>query len=116
MNIFKERHSVRKYKDKDVPNELIKTIVEEASYAPSGKNRQNWHVVALKKQADKEIIMKSMYEKIEKLEGKSQGEALSKVKKMTYYLSWLTDAPVVFLIYASDYIPTGYEILKSLLI
>lgn len=109
MNLFKERHSVRKYKNEDVANEVIEKIVLDASYAPSGKNMQNWHVVALKKQSDKDIIMKSMTQKISELELKAESESLAKIKKMTPYLEWLTKAPVVFLIYASDYIPTGYE-------
>ena len=109
MNIFEKRHSVRKFKEEDVSNDLIKEIIRDASYAPSGKNKQNWHVVALKKQSDKDMIMQSMTEKIEKLEKISSNEELGKIKKMTPHLGWLTKAPVVFLIYASDYIPTGYE-------
>jgi len=109
MNLFEKRHSVRKFKEQDVSNELIEKIVADASFAPSGKNKQNWHVVALKKQSDKDMIMQSLSEKIEKLEKISDSESLIKIKKMTPYLAWLTKAPVVFLIYASDYIPTGYE-------
>lgn len=109
MNLFKRRYSVRKFKDIDVPNELIERIVTDASYAPSGKNMQNWHVVALKKQSDKDMIIDSMKEKIELLEKKGESDSLSKIRKMYSYLAWLTKAPLVFLIYASDYIPTGYE-------
>ncbi|MGB3366523.1 MAG: nitroreductase family protein [Acidaminobacteraceae bacterium] len=109
MNLFEKRHSVRKFKEQDVSNDLIKKIIENASFAPSGKNKQNWHVVALKKQSDKDMIMQSLNEKIEKLEKISTSEELAKIKKMTPYLAWLTKAPVIFLIYASDYIPTGYE-------
>lgn len=109
MNLFEKRYSVRKFKEKEVSKELIEKIVMDASYAPSGKNKQNWHVVALRKQEDKDIIMQSMNEKIDKLEKKADSESLIKIKKMTTYLGWLTKAPLVFLIYVSDYIPTGYE-------
>lgn len=109
MNLFEKRYSVRKFKDIDVSNDLIEKIILDASYAPSGKNKQNWHVVIVKKQADKDLIEKSIIEKIESLEKKNDSEELLKIKKMSTYLGWFKKAPVIFLIYAADYIPTGYE-------
>ena len=37
---IRERRSIRKFKDTPVPRELIREIVETASYAPSWKNTQ----------------------------------------------------------------------------
>ena len=37
---IKERRSVRKFKDTPIPREIIREIVEIASYAPSWKNTQ----------------------------------------------------------------------------
>ncbi len=41
--IIQSRKSIRKFQKKEVPEEIIKRILEEAAFhAPSGKNRQNW--------------------------------------------------------------------------
>ena len=40
VQCIKERRSVRKFTDEKVPQEVVKEIVELASYAPSWKNTQ----------------------------------------------------------------------------
>jgi nitroreductase len=45
MNVdvaIKDRRSIRKYKEKTVPKELIKKTLEAGTYAPSAKNGQQW--------------------------------------------------------------------------
>lgn len=41
------RRSIREFQDKIVPREMIEAILELATKAPSGKNRQPWHFVVL---------------------------------------------------------------------
>jgi nitroreductase len=41
-NLIKERRSIRKYKKDPVPKELIEKVIEMGTWAPSGKNLQNW--------------------------------------------------------------------------
>ena len=50
MNIetcIKERRSVRKYSEKEIPNEIFDEIIELARYAPSWKNSQvvRYHII-----------------------------------------------------------------------
>ncbi|MCU7841481.1 MAG: nitroreductase family protein [Candidatus Thiodiazotropha sp. (ex Troendleina suluensis)] len=47
LNLFKQRRSVRWYKDKKVPLELIQKAISMASYAPSACNRQPYmfHII-----------------------------------------------------------------------
>ncbi len=40
IKCIKERRSVRKYLDKEIPREVMNEIIEVASYAPSWKNTQ----------------------------------------------------------------------------
>lgn len=50
MDIIKaieERRSIRKFQDKTVSKEIIKKILELATKAPSGKNRQPWRFIVL---------------------------------------------------------------------
>jgi len=53
--ILCKRQSIRRFKDMDVPEEDIAKIVKAAGTAPSGKNIQNWHFVAIK---NKDIMNK----------------------------------------------------------
>lgn len=113
-NIFKKRYSVRKYTDQEVSNQLIEEMISDASMAPSGKNAQNWHVVVVKDATKKAKIEEAIFEKIEDLSSKGESDGLDKVKKMSKYLGWFKNAPVVFLVYASEYHPTGIDMMKQL--
>lgn len=53
MSLILTRRSVRKYQDKDIPESLIKSLLQAAMNAPSACNQQPWHFVIIK---DKEIL------------------------------------------------------------
>lgn len=42
MEVIKKRRSIRRFKDKKVPEEDIEAMLDAASLAPSGGNEQNW--------------------------------------------------------------------------
>ena len=48
MEILFKRRSIRKYLDKPIEDEKIKTIIEAGMYAPSAKNQQPWHFIVIK--------------------------------------------------------------------
>lgn len=43
-----ERRSIRKYKDKEIDDNLINKIVEAGVWAPSAGNTQSWEVIVVK--------------------------------------------------------------------
>lgn len=45
--LMRKRRSIRKYKPDAVPREVLERILEAASWAPSGKNLQNWRFFVL---------------------------------------------------------------------
>lgn len=47
------RRSTRAYKDEPVPKELITSVIEAGTWAPSGVNRQPWKFIVIE---DKKII------------------------------------------------------------
>lgn len=53
--IIKTRRSIRKWEDKDIPDNLIKECLDIATFAPSGGNHQMWKFYIIK---NKELIMK----------------------------------------------------------
>ncbi len=47
MSAIKGRKSIRKYKKKDIPESLLKEILEAARIAPSAANRQPWEMIVI---------------------------------------------------------------------
>jgi len=45
--LIRQRRSIRQYKPDAVPREVLERILEAASWAPSGKNLQNWRFFVL---------------------------------------------------------------------
>lgn len=56
INCIKERRSIRKFKEQKVSNEIIDSIVDAASYAPSWKNTQTTRYTVISDPAVKEEI------------------------------------------------------------
>jgi iodotyrosine deiodinase len=44
---IKRRHSIRKFSDRKVPQEIIENCIKAAGTAPNGANHQPWHFVAI---------------------------------------------------------------------
>ena len=55
---IKGRRSIRRYQSKNVPKELIRQVIEAATFAPSAKNCQQWRFTILAKQAKKALTDK----------------------------------------------------------
>ena len=54
MDIIKGRRSVRKYEDREVPEELLTQVLESVKWSPSWANTQCWEIVVVKDPATKE--------------------------------------------------------------
>jgi nitroreductase len=48
IEIIKSRRSVRLFKDKNIPEDIIKKIIEAAIWAPSACNMQDWKFIIIK--------------------------------------------------------------------
>ena len=48
LELMKTRRSIRRYQDKDVPDELLEQIMEAGRWAPSGDNGQPWRFVVVR--------------------------------------------------------------------
>ena len=70
MDAIKTRRSIRNFKNKEIPKEIIEDIIEAGRFAPTGKNAQNVSFIVLEKD-------KKRFEKI----------AVSLFKKSLKYLS-----------------------------
>ncbi|MGV9204377.1 MAG: nitroreductase family protein, partial [Promethearchaeia archaeon] len=80
MHLIRSRRSIRQYKDKDVKEEDIKSVLNAMRYAPSSRNAQEWKYVVVQ---DKELIDRMKNETIQML------KLLKKLLKYGKYLKFL---------------------------
>ena len=58
MSLIFKRHSVRKFKDETVDDELIENLLKAGMQAPSSCNAQPWEFIVVSKKEDKQAISK----------------------------------------------------------
>ena len=112
QEILEKRQSIRKYKEGGVPKEHILEMIRAAGLAPSGKNIQNWHFVVICEEALKQKIGQAVLDKNESIclemdkIDKERGDAFRKfVRNFTLFF---LKAPVLFVVFSTDYRPSGY--------
>jgi len=114
LSFIYKRHSIRKFKNQDVPIEDIKKLIEAATYAPSGKNLQNWHFVVIKNKIKIEEIAKIIEKKNDEYSkyASDENERIS-FKKFVKYQTVFRNAPVLILVFAGPYPVSALELLKK---
>ena len=60
IQLLKERRSVRNYSDKQVPDDLLQTILEAVQWTPSWANTQCWEIIVVKDPLIKEQLSESV--------------------------------------------------------
>ena len=104
MEFIYKRHSVRKFTEEEIPEQTIKELVKAATYAPSGKNQQNWHFVVVSNKEKIAEIARIVERKNAELSKSLRDEA--KIKGFTGMVGYQTvfkGAPVLILVYAGKY-------------
>lgn len=97
INWLTTRRSIRRYKPKAVPNDLIRELLQAAIWAPSAHNRQPWRFTILVKKAEKERLALSMAKKLrDDLAADGVPEELINVDA-NRSIQRLTSAPVIIL-------------------
>ena len=56
MNTLLNRRSIRRYKEDQVPNELLDQVLTAGLYAPTGMNRQNIIMVAVRDKETRDLL------------------------------------------------------------
>ena len=56
MSLIFKRHSVRRFRDEKVPDELIENLLKAGMQAPSSCNAQPWEFIVISKDEDKKAI------------------------------------------------------------
>lgn len=112
QKVIETRQSIRRYKEGSIPKEHIEEMVKAAGIAPSGKNCQNWHFVAI---TNKELMNKiaaaieaKNKEIADQMMAIDEAKALRFQKFTKNFTLFFTNAPLVTVVLATDYIPSGY--------
>ncbi len=114
LDFIYKRHSVRKFKNEDVPLDHIRDIIKAATYAPSGKNLQNWHFIIVKNKEKIDGMALTIENKAYEMVDSINDEELKKgFLKYLKYATVFKNAPVAILVFAGPYPAAGLEILKA---
>jgi len=89
------RRSIRQYKEKSVPEELVRQVIEAATFAPSAKNGQQWRFTVLTGAAKNELTDRFRHE----LELLSKGIGKENVGSAFGSCSIMEKAPVVIMVW-----------------
>jgi len=60
MGIIRERRSIRRFQEKDIPEEVLTNVLEAARWAPSWANTQPWEIVVVTDQSIKAHIQETV--------------------------------------------------------
>ena len=63
VEVIKERRSIRKYEEKDVPEEILNSLFDVAGWSPSWAITQCWELIAVRDMALKESLKETIFPK-----------------------------------------------------
>lgn len=113
LDFIYQRHSVRKFQDKAVPSEHLQEIIKAATYAPSGKNKQNWHFVVVTNQNKITELANIVEQKNAKLAGFLNEDQAKALTGMVQYHTVFKNAPLLILVYAGPYATIADDLRKA---
>ena len=93
---IKKRKSVRKFKQRDLSDNVLKQLLKLATEAPSAKNSQPWQFLVLKN-SSKDRISEIMLKKAKEIEKK--GVSIGSVKNSAGVIK---QAPVLLIVYNTN--------------
>ncbi|MBE6033571.1 MAG: nitroreductase [Clostridiales bacterium] len=112
--IIEKRQSIRRYQEGGIPDADLEEIIKAAVSAPSGKNTQNWHFVAIKNRKIIQKIADVISEKNESIclemdkMDKDKADRFRKFCK-NFTVFWRDTAPAIIVTMATVYVPSGYN-------
>lgn len=112
-DVLYSRKSVRKYKKQEIPKEDLLKILDAARVAPSGKNCQNWYFLVVRNSKVLYAVCTAIYDEnqriVKKMKEIDEKKAAKFEKFCRNFTLFIEKAPVVILVFAKNYYPSGYE-------
>lgn len=111
--LFQTRRSIRNFKEKAIPRDLLEHLISEVRYAPTGSNLQNVEYLILQNQAIPPFVtnVRKFYANVLQIFESAQSKdptTLRRIRKWKYWLSeakegkdaLFYDPPVIIVVYA----------------
>lgn len=98
--VVRERRSIRKFKNQDLPDEDILELINLAAHAPSAGNHQMWHFLVVKNQEIKEKMSQLVAREVNELVQRVNAQPDRDPKKAA---AWFARAPVVIAVSTEKY-------------
>ncbi|MDR2088592.1 MAG: nitroreductase family protein [Clostridiales Family XIII bacterium] len=110
--LIAKRQSIRRYKPGDIPVSDIEKMVDAARVAPSGKNLQAWHFIAIKNREMINAVGDAILEENERICRITDAKDKNRADKFRAFVRNFTlfflKAPLLFVVMAKQYEPSGY--------
>lgn len=114
IECIKSRRSVRAYKDAPVPMEHIRAIVEAATWAPSGYNRQPWRFIAIVSPEIKQRMAEAVRAGLEEVvQWPASAGRENRVRSLLRGYTVFNNAPVAIAVLVGEYSTLIDEILRD---
>jgi F420 biosynthesis protein FbiB-like protein len=88
------RRSIRRFKDKPLPDEALRAVLEAATQAPSAKNRQPWRFIVVQGEEKRAGMVRAMRQGIANM--KAEGEDVGSAEGSAWVME---QAPVTVFVY-----------------
>jgi nitroreductase len=113
-DVLKSRRSVRKFTNDTVPRSAIEKMIEAASWAPSGSNRQNWQFIVIESTGIKEQLHAALVQRINEYAGRitDENERREFINYSKYY-TFFHEAPVVVAVVKLPYDSLNQRIMRK---
>ncbi|MBR6645997.1 MAG: nitroreductase family protein [Clostridia bacterium] len=113
-DLIEKRQSIRRYTDTEISDEDLQEIIRCAALAPSGKNTQNWHFIAIKNRELMQKIADAISAKNESIcleMDKVDKEKADRFRKFckNFTVFWRDTAAALVVTMATIYVPSGYN-------
>jgi nitroreductase len=101
LELVRGRRSIRKFRQDPLPREVLRRIIEAASWAPSASNRQDWEFRVVTSSSVKEKMQGIVRSRWESVLSKSSSEVIKEeLQKYVSMFDWFSHAPALIIISA----------------
>ena len=111
--LIKNRRSIRRWQDKEVPLSLLSQAVELATWAPNAGNRQNWHFYIIVNRSKINSIADSVQASADEMASWPEAQGSVDVVRWRERASYFRSAPAAIAVAVSRYESTADSILAA---
>ena len=123
-DVMRTTFAAREFTDAPVSDETLTRILDNARFAPSGGNRQGWHVIAVRDRATREAMLPLITPTFRRYLAQTQaGEApwntvvpsavteadVDAIPEDLPFLNWVVDAPVLLLVFVDLSVVASFD-------